>query len=130
MLELTKIAVLHKFHSRDWVTYLARKLPLSKSLSDAMNLKSGEALVYAANHGLRVGSQGDDPDSDVLKIRIRPRLTMDGGNSRIHRGKPGPDALPVVEHIEGEEEEEKSRQCDSSGNEDSQGENDEDSDML
>ena len=124
VLELTKIAVCHKFHSRDWVAHLAKKLPLSKSVSDVMTLKPGEALVYAANHGLGVHplvSEGDDPDSDVLKIRIRPRLTMDGGNSRIHRGKPEPDAPPLAEHKEDigeEEEEEKPRRYDSSGDED------------
>lgn len=134
VLELTKIAVCHKFFSRDWATHLAKKLPLSKSVSDVMTLKPGEALVYAANHGLRVHQDpGDDPDSDVLKIRIRPRLTMDGGNSRIHRGKSEPGAPPLAEHkedIEEEEEEEKPRRYDSSGDKDYQDEYDKDDNSL
>ncbi len=36
LLELVTVAVLHRFHSADWFTYLSKKLPLDKAAWDRL----------------------------------------------------------------------------------------------
>lgn len=53
LLELVTVAVLHRFHSGDWLTYLQSKLPLPPSAAEAvMKLTPGHALVFASQHRL------------------------------------------------------------------------------
>ena len=53
LLELVTVAVLHRFHSRDWFSYLAKKLPLPDAARERlMLLKPGHALVFASQHRL------------------------------------------------------------------------------
>ena len=47
LLELVTIAALHRFHSRDWHTYLAKKLPLPAGSFEAITaLRPGHALLF------------------------------------------------------------------------------------
>jgi hypothetical protein len=105
VLELTSIAVCHRFHSRDWYAHLSKKIPLLQHADDAlpavMALRPGQALVFAANHGLGKqagyagGSYADDGgcarDEDefgkhnIFTMQIRRRLTADGGASRTNK---------------------------------------------
>lgn len=53
LLELVTVAVLHRFHSGDWLAYLKSKLPLPADAADTvMNLQPGHALVFASQHRL------------------------------------------------------------------------------
>jgi hypothetical protein len=54
LLELLTVAVLHRFHSRDWLTYLQTKLPLNgqKAWDVLIGLKPGQALVFASQHAV------------------------------------------------------------------------------
>lgn len=51
LLELTSVAVLHRFHSRDWFDYLEKKLPLTAAAWETLlALRPGQALVFASRH--------------------------------------------------------------------------------
>ena len=79
LLELVTVAVLHRFHSRDWFAYLAKKLPLPDAARERlMELQPGHALVFASQHRVRaagcrlgppgpwpVGAEGDGGGEDV-----------------------------------------------------------------
>ena len=74
LLELVTVAVLHRFHSRDWFAYLAKKLPLPDAARERlMELQPGHALVFASQHRVRaagcrlgpVGAEGDGGEEDV-----------------------------------------------------------------
>jgi hypothetical protein len=95
LLELVTVAALHRFHSVDWFTYLAKKLPLTPRVWPAvMNLGPGQALVFASQHRLpltcSIASMVDVEDSEVhsvqrlFRMSIRPRLTADRGASRTN----------------------------------------------
>ena len=58
VLELTTVAILHRFHSRDWFDYLSKKIPLPTSaFEEVQHLGPGEALVYAETHDLNLESR-------------------------------------------------------------------------
>jgi len=78
LLELVSMAVLHRFHSSDWFSYLSAKIPLDDdSLQEILNLSPGTGLVFASRH--RIAASGG---SNLMKITVRPRLTADRGASR------------------------------------------------
>ena len=93
LLELVSVAVLHQFHSHDWWTYMKRKLPLpDNAWSKVLSLRSGNAMVFSSRHSLQSVSTAENHDEDesssltatLLKLRIRPRLTVDYGSSRTN----------------------------------------------
>ena len=84
LLELVSVAVMHRFHSQDWFSYLRAKIPMPESsFEEVMALPSGQALVFAANH--RVHSMLSN-DSHLLRVDVRARLTADRGASRTNVG--------------------------------------------
>jgi hypothetical protein len=51
LLELVTVAVIHRFHSKDWFSYLKDKIPLENAAWDRLlDLNPGEALVFASRH--------------------------------------------------------------------------------
>eukprot|EP00040_Diaphanoeca_grandis_P022534 m.121370 g.121370 ORF g.121370 m.121370 type:complete len:771 (+) comp28849_c0_seq1:141-2453(+) len=53
VLELTSLAICHRFHSRDWFRHLAQKIPLPAASFEAIQLlKTGEAIVFAGKNSL------------------------------------------------------------------------------
>jgi hypothetical protein len=105
LLELVTLAVLHRFHSRDWFSYLEKKIPLSdEHWGQLMALQPGQALAFASQHrvhrpvvarvaesGGEGGASGDAYShghgseliaSHVLPLTIRPRFTADRGATR------------------------------------------------
>lgn len=64
LLELLTVAVLHRFHSRDWLSFLETKLPLNGAAAwDALvDLEPGNALVFGSTHA--VSSKKEDESSD------------------------------------------------------------------
>lgn len=55
LLELVTVAVLHRFHSRDWFLYLSKKIPLSPQSWDAlMNLEPGHALIFSSQNRIQL----------------------------------------------------------------------------
>jgi hypothetical protein len=84
LLELVTVAVLHRFHSKDWFSYLAQKLPLEAAAWDLLvSLNPGQALVLASRHQIPLGNKylyGHN----CFVMQIRPRLTADRGTSVIN----------------------------------------------
>jgi hypothetical protein len=82
LLELTSLAVLHRFHSADWHTFLSKKLPLEPGTFERVRaLQPGMGLVYASRAALLPDGK---PDSALLKVRVRQRLSADRGCTRAH----------------------------------------------
>ena len=84
LLELVSVAVMHRFHSQDWFSYLTAKIPMPDSaFEEVMALPSGQALVFAANHRV---SRVQPHDGHLLRVDVRARLTADRGASRTNVG--------------------------------------------
>jgi hypothetical protein len=92
LLELVSVAVLHQFHSKDWWSYLRRKLPLPENaFNKILSLRAGNAMVFAARNPF-LGTCAPNAGSAVVpsltaplfKLRVRPRLTADYGSSRTN----------------------------------------------
>jgi hypothetical protein len=82
LLELTSLAVLHRFHSADWLTFLSKKLPLAAGAFERVRaLQPGTGLVYASRASLQPGAP---PDSALLQVKVRQRLSADRGSTRAH----------------------------------------------
>jgi DNA helicase HerA-like ATPase len=95
LLELVTVAIIHRFHSADWFTYLKSKIPLmapdeelesvaegrrdAATLDSLRSLPSGEAIVFSASSAVR----GVSPFS-TLRVAMRPRLTADRGASKLN----------------------------------------------
>jgi DNA helicase HerA-like ATPase len=87
LIALCSVAVIHRFTSPAWFNALRKHINAmeddEKIMHDIENLETGEALVYAPNAVL-----GKMPDGTLvkatgrlLKLNIRDRITMDGGES-------------------------------------------------
>ncbi len=77
LFELSCLCVLHSCHSQDWYDYLKKKLPLPYDGFEILtNLDAGQALLFAAKKAL-----GNEHESSVVSIKIRPRITQDRGAS-------------------------------------------------
>ena len=82
LLELVSVAVLHRFHSRDWHEYLAKKLTLAAGSFDAITrLQPGHAIVFASRAALGAPAA----EAVVLPVCIRQRITADRGSTRTNR---------------------------------------------
>lgn len=85
ILDLASFVICHRFTSPSWCSHLARHVSTG-SESDGwflrvMRLATGEALVFSPS-ALVTGEGSDEPvllTKDFLRVRIRPRLTCDGG---------------------------------------------------
>ncbi|KAI8912900.1 hypothetical protein DFJ77DRAFT_431877 [Powellomyces hirtus] len=79
LLELLSVALIHRCHSKDWFQYLRAKLCLpSDCFKRIMELDTGSALVFSSRWAPSVlGSEY------VRKVRIRSRVTADGGVSKV-----------------------------------------------
>ena len=105
LLELSSLAVLHQFTSREWFEHLAHKIPLNRdtAFEKIVSLRQGEALVFAKRHRIassntssvlsEEGSTSNDSvdrlkDSpygiNIFPISIRPRITCDLGASKTN----------------------------------------------
>ena len=95
LLELVTVAIIHRFHSRDWFTYLKVKIPLDDCAFDQLlDLEPGEALTFTSAHqiGRRDLQKHDDIAEkcrspygrNVFKLKIRPRITADIGGSVVN----------------------------------------------
>ncbi|KAI8609740.1 hypothetical protein BC830DRAFT_809148 [Chytriomyces sp. MP71] len=86
ILELVSVAVLHRFHSRDWFKYLQAKVPLVEGdFARIVGLDPGEAVVFAGRHLLEEGDEKLNEGVHTWKIGMRPRLTADRGSSRLNK---------------------------------------------
>jgi len=109
LLELVSVAVMHRFHSRDWFQYLSSKLLLhDRYMKSLAELDPGHALVFVSRHmfGADFWSRFDENNNsnhhpqkeeekhnnnhnnnssmNVFPLTIRPRITADRGQSRTN----------------------------------------------
>ncbi|KAJ7444978.1 hypothetical protein B0H11DRAFT_2291039 [Mycena galericulata] len=100
ILALASIIICHRFSSPAWCAHLARHVSAGSSLSESaaaenswfqqvMLLPTGDALVFspAALIGADEGGGVRLLGREHLRLRVRPRLTMDGGASRLAVGR-------------------------------------------
>lgn len=113
LLELVTVAVIHRFHSKDWFNYLKVKIPLENAAwGRLLDLNPGEALVFASRHQIGASDKREDggtaerKDSyksdtcplcsdnkpfpfgrNVFGIKIRARITADVGSNTVDKQK-------------------------------------------
>lgn len=94
LLELVTVAIIHRFHSSDWFSYLKAKIPLKApdaeqhlyvgnsddyTLEAIRCLPSGQAIVFAASSNIKGLAR-----ASTIRVSMRPRLTADRGASRAN----------------------------------------------
>lgn len=81
LIELSSMAILHRFYSIDWFDYLSRKIPLSpEQKSTIVQLNPGNALIFSPRHRLSAYSD----NRNFFEVAIRNRLTEDYGASKTN----------------------------------------------
>ena len=88
LIALCSIVIIHRFSSPEWFAALKRHIPMSGYNHDSLlheieSLKTGTALVYSSNAVLGNDEQGKSIKGagKMMKVSIRKRVTMDGGQS-------------------------------------------------
>ncbi|KAJ7729059.1 hypothetical protein DFH07DRAFT_969607 [Mycena maculata] len=111
ILGLASIIICHRFSSPAWCTHLARHVSAGNESSSwyqqVMLLPTGDALVFSPAAAIAADERGGVVllGRDHIRLRVRPRLTLDGGASRlavgrsltVHAGSSGgpPPSLPT-----------------------------------
>lgn len=100
LIDLCTMTVIHRFSSPDWMSVLQRHISVTEEakttdtkgsiFKQILRLKTGEALVYAPsavvapNAPTEAGDEGWGTAADrLIRIRIRKRVTWDGGASIV-----------------------------------------------
>ncbi|KAJ7051201.1 hypothetical protein C8F01DRAFT_1176196 [Mycena amicta] len=99
ILDLASMIICHRFSSPAWCSHLARHVSAGSESAGwyqkVMLLATGEALVFSPAAVVTAHKRGGVVllGSDHLKLRVRPRLTMDGGASLLAVGRTLPAAV-------------------------------------
>jgi hypothetical protein len=95
LMDLCSIFIVHRFSSPEWYDIIHRHVSIAAKDSTSLgilfgriiNLGVGEALLFAPSAILTRREEGEDKlcqlSSDILKVKIRKRLTWDGGKSIV-----------------------------------------------
>ncbi|KAF2125416.1 hypothetical protein P153DRAFT_434481 [Dothidotthia symphoricarpi CBS 119687] len=87
LIALCSVTVIHRFTSPAWYAALKRHINAMDNdraiMQDIESLRTGEALVYSPNAVLGKNEDGSliKPTGRLLKLGIRKRVTVDGGES-------------------------------------------------
>ena len=90
LMDLCSMTVVHRFTSPEWFTVLRRHISVEgekrnpdEIFRQILKLRVGEALVFAPSTILRrrYGGEPERLGSSLLQIKVRKRLTWDGGKS-------------------------------------------------
>ncbi|EOA85957.1 uncharacterized protein SETTUDRAFT_110877 [Exserohilum turcica Et28A] len=88
LIALCSVTVIHRFSSPEWFSAIRRHIPITdESRNDLMrrieSLKTGQAIVYSPNTVLGFDDYGKliMGTSGMINVRVRRRLTSDGGQS-------------------------------------------------
>ncbi|KAJ7146727.1 hypothetical protein C8R44DRAFT_17969 [Mycena epipterygia] len=99
ILDLASIIICHRFSSPAWCTHLARHVSAGREsegwYQQVMLLATGDALVFSPAAVTTADERGGVVllGRDYLKLRVRPRLTLDGGASLLAVGRSSPATL-------------------------------------
>ena len=87
LIALCSVTVIHRFTSPQWLAALAKHVPIAAEvgLDKIGGLRRGEALIYAPTSVLGKNDDGSlvKATGKFLEVRIRDRLTADGGISKM-----------------------------------------------
>ncbi|KAJ7735542.1 hypothetical protein DFH07DRAFT_905815 [Mycena maculata] len=93
ILDLASMIICHRFSSPAWCTHLARHVASSSESANwyqqVMLLATGDALVFSPSAVIAADEHGGAVllGREHLKLRVRPRLTLDGGASLLAVGR-------------------------------------------
>ena len=86
LFELATVCIMHQFHSEDWFRRLRAKLPLAANAFERIvEQRTGEATVFCSRWDSTF-EKFDHLGPGVRQVKIRPRITCDGGRSMIALG--------------------------------------------
>lgn len=90
LLELVSVTIAHHFQSRDWYQYLSSKIALPlDGFEEIKKLKVGEGLVISTKMNVTLNScKRINNEHACAKLRIRPRITVDYGSSKLNKSLP------------------------------------------
>eukprot|EP00899_Mesostigma_viride_P017724 jgi/Mesvir1/25953/Mv20945-RA.1 len=81
LLELASLCIVHRFQSWDWFVRLKRKINFSDAaFQHILELPTGNALVFCHRWPYH---EDNELGNGVRELRMRQRLTSDGGRSKI-----------------------------------------------
>jgi hypothetical protein len=89
LIALCSMTIVHRFTSPTWFSALKKHIGVMEDDKDVMRqveeLRTGEALVYAPSAVLDKNENGSlvKATGQFLKIKMRPRVTRDGGETRM-----------------------------------------------
>lgn len=97
LIDLCSLTIMHRFSSPEWLDVLRRHILVSEDgeagnkiglLREIMRLKTGEALVFAPSKWIGETSvdgdaNGREERGELLRMRMRKRVTWDGGRSIV-----------------------------------------------
>ncbi|KAJ7185119.1 hypothetical protein GGX14DRAFT_627787 [Mycena pura] len=98
ILDLASIIICHRFSSPAWCSHLARHVSAGAESAgwyqQVMALTTGNALVFSPAAAIAADERGEVAllGREHLTLRVRPRLTLDGGASLLAVGR----GLPAV----------------------------------
>ncbi|KAJ6493234.1 hypothetical protein C8R45DRAFT_1212645 [Mycena sanguinolenta] len=100
ILDLASTIICHRFSSPAWCAHLSRHVSAGTGSDSAswyekvMSLPTGDALVFSPAAVIRTDGRGGVGvlGRDHLRLRVRPRLTLDGGASLLAVGRSVPSA--------------------------------------
>ncbi|KAJ7782245.1 hypothetical protein DFH07DRAFT_728407 [Mycena maculata] len=105
ILDLASVIICHRFSSPAWCAHLAHHVSAGSSESAALEswfqqvmlLPTGDALVFSPAALIGTDERGGVSllGREHLRLRVRPRLTMDGGASRLAVGRTLPLSPPA-----------------------------------
>ncbi|KAJ7914991.1 hypothetical protein B0H13DRAFT_1711751 [Mycena leptocephala] len=93
ILDLASMIICHRFSSPAWCAHLARHVSASSESADWYQqvtlLATGDALVFSPAAVIAADERGGVVllGREHLKLRVRPRLTLDGGASLLAVGR-------------------------------------------
>ena len=108
MLDLASFIVCHRFTSPSWCSHLARHVSAGDNaetaqwFQDVMLLATGQCVVFSPSALVMASNDSSVRllGRDYLKLRVRPRLTLDGGTSLLAVGRTLPSTgsnVPIAE---------------------------------
>ena len=101
MLDLASFVICHRFTSPSWCRHLARHVSAGDNaetarwFQDVMLLSTGQCVVFSPSALVMKSNDSSVRllGTDYLKLRVRPRLTLDGGTSLLAVGR----TLPSID---------------------------------
>ena len=86
LIDLCSTTIIHRFTSPEWFSTLRRHISMEEEGEDdtfkrILDLHTGEALLFAPSALLPDGDDVRKLGMELLKIKVRKRLTWDGGKS-------------------------------------------------